>query len=201
MARIAILSSGLCAFAWTMYSQNMSIPYSVFKGFKLRGYGLHRSYYRHGPPNASASIHLAFCRAFLRQKTGGNSSTSHRHPAAGDRCGAVILREENGCRKSPQGAFVALPGLDHRPAIFVSRNAKIYITINSILEHMSEIVLQVPDDALLALKKTSRRRQFLPEVICNTSQDAQPRCGALRRHGQGNVSSDTFTPQKTILRD
>jgi predicted HTH domain antitoxin len=31
-------------------------------------------------------------------------------------------------------------------------NAKIYITINITLEHMSEIVLQVPDDALLALK-------------------------------------------------
>jgi predicted HTH domain antitoxin len=31
-------------------------------------------------------------------------------------------------------------------------NAKIYITISSILEYMSEIVLQVPDDALLALK-------------------------------------------------
>ncbi len=31
-------------------------------------------------------------------------------------------------------------------------NAKIYITIRSILEYMSEIVLQVPDDALLALK-------------------------------------------------
>ena len=31
-------------------------------------------------------------------------------------------------------------------------NAKIYIIINSTLEHMSEIVLQVPDDALLALK-------------------------------------------------
>ena len=31
-------------------------------------------------------------------------------------------------------------------------NVKIYITINITLEHMSEIVLQVPDDALLALK-------------------------------------------------
>ena len=31
-------------------------------------------------------------------------------------------------------------------------NAKIYIIINTTLEHMSEIVLQVPDDALLALK-------------------------------------------------
>jgi predicted HTH domain antitoxin len=31
-------------------------------------------------------------------------------------------------------------------------NAKIYITIIITLEHMSEIVLQVPDDALLALK-------------------------------------------------
>ena len=31
-------------------------------------------------------------------------------------------------------------------------NAKIYITINITLEHMSEIVLQVPDDSLLALK-------------------------------------------------
>ena len=31
-------------------------------------------------------------------------------------------------------------------------DAKIYITINITLEHMSEIVLQVPDDALLALK-------------------------------------------------
>ena len=31
-------------------------------------------------------------------------------------------------------------------------NAKIYITTTITLEHMSEIVLQVPDDALLALK-------------------------------------------------
>ena len=31
-------------------------------------------------------------------------------------------------------------------------NAKIYITITITLERMSEIVLQVPDDALLALK-------------------------------------------------
>jgi predicted HTH domain antitoxin len=31
-------------------------------------------------------------------------------------------------------------------------DAKIYITINITLEHMSEIVLQVPDDALLARK-------------------------------------------------
>jgi predicted HTH domain antitoxin len=31
-------------------------------------------------------------------------------------------------------------------------DAKIYVTINITLEYMSEIVLQVPDDALLALK-------------------------------------------------
>jgi predicted HTH domain antitoxin len=31
-------------------------------------------------------------------------------------------------------------------------DAKIYISINITLEYMSEIVLQVPDDALLALK-------------------------------------------------
>ena len=31
-------------------------------------------------------------------------------------------------------------------------NAKIFIIINITLEHMTEIVLQVPDDALLALK-------------------------------------------------
>lgn len=31
-------------------------------------------------------------------------------------------------------------------------DAKLYITISITLEHMSEIVLQVPDDALLALK-------------------------------------------------
>ncbi len=31
-------------------------------------------------------------------------------------------------------------------------DANIYITINITLEHMSEIVLQVPDDSLLALK-------------------------------------------------
>jgi hypothetical protein len=31
-------------------------------------------------------------------------------------------------------------------------NAKRYITANLILKHVSEIVLQVPDDALLALK-------------------------------------------------
>lgn len=31
-------------------------------------------------------------------------------------------------------------------------NAKMYIIISATLKHMSEIVLQVPDDALLALK-------------------------------------------------
>ena len=34
----------------------------------------------------------------------------------------------------------------------VGIDAKLYITTNITLEHMSEIVLQVPDDALLALK-------------------------------------------------
>jgi hypothetical protein len=43
-------------------------------------------------------------------------------------------------------------------------NAKIYITINITLEHMSEIVLQVPDDVLLALKMFSGRIRKGAEV-------------------------------------
>ena len=40
-------------------------------------------------------------------------------------------RAEGGSSKSPQGAFVALPGLDHRPAIFVGQDDAIYAPVKA----------------------------------------------------------------------